>query len=276
MLLINDYKFELTSTLFIMFIIIMYTSSHAFRYCAKFTIFSVLSFLSATIFIPLMLRRPRDYRNGLLPAWGGRQISKLLGLKWEMRGKENIVQNTGCVVLINHQSCLDLLVLSEIWPVMERCTVISKKQIFYFWPFGLASWLWGTIFIDRLNGEKAQQTINKTGETIRDKKAKLCLFPEGTRNGGPELLTFKKGAFHVAISSQCPIQPVVVSNYFFLDHKKRIFDKGHIVITILPPISTEGLTKENLNELVEKSRNAMQDVYTKSSEEMKTKYFNVS
>jgi lysophosphatidate acyltransferase len=53
---------------------------------------------------------------------------------------------------------------------MERCTVISKKQIFYFWPFGLASWLWGTIFIDRLNGEKAQQTINKTGETIRDKK----------------------------------------------------------------------------------------------------------
>jgi len=44
-----------------------------------------------------------------LPAWGGRQISKLLGLKWEMRGKENIVQNSGCVVLINHQSCLDLL-----------------------------------------------------------------------------------------------------------------------------------------------------------------------
>lgn len=53
---------------------------------------------------------------------------------------------------------------------MDRCTVISKKQIFYFWPFGLASWLWGTIFIDRLNGEKAQQTINKTGETIRDNK----------------------------------------------------------------------------------------------------------
>lgn len=58
------------------------------------------------------------------------------------------------------------------------------------------------------------------------KQAKLCLFPEGTRNGGPELLSFKKGAFHVAISSQCPIQPVVVSNYYFLDHKKRIFDQG--------------------------------------------------
>jgi len=26
-----------------------------------------------------------------------------------MKGQENIVQNSGCVVLINHQSCLDLL-----------------------------------------------------------------------------------------------------------------------------------------------------------------------
>lgn len=52
------------------------------------------------------------------------------------------------------------------------------------------------------------------------------MFPEGTRHGGLELLNFKKGAFHVAISSQCPIQPVVVSKYFFLDHKKHIFDSG--------------------------------------------------
>jgi len=66
-------------------------------------------------------------------------------------------------------------VLSEIWPVMERCTVISKKEIFYLWPFGLASWLWGTIFIDRLNVKSAQNTINKTGETIRQKKVIVIL-----------------------------------------------------------------------------------------------------
>ncbi|XP_060866516.1 1-acyl-sn-glycerol-3-phosphate acyltransferase beta-like isoform X1 [Metopolophium dirhodum] len=276
MLLINDYKFEITSTAAIMFIIIMYTSSHAFRYYAKYTIFSVLSYISATIFLPLMLWRPRDYRNGLLPAWGGRQVSKILGITWEMKGKENIVQNSGCVVLINHQSCLDLLVLSEIYPVMEKCTVISKKEIFYFWPFGLASWLWGTIFIDRLNAESAQRTLNKTGEAIRHKQAKLCMFPEGTRHGGPELLNFKKGAFHVAISAQCPIQPVVVTQYFFVDHKKRTFDPGHAVITILPPIPTEGMTKEDLPSLIEKSRTAMQEAYTKSSAEIKTEYYNVS
>jgi lysophosphatidate acyltransferase len=61
-------------------------------------------------------------------------------------------------------------VLAEIWPVMERCTVISKKEVFYLWPFGLACWLWGTIFIDRLNVEKAQNTINSTGDIIRKNK----------------------------------------------------------------------------------------------------------
>ncbi|XP_050523158.1 1-acyl-sn-glycerol-3-phosphate acyltransferase beta-like isoform X2 [Daktulosphaira vitifoliae] len=273
---VSDYKFEITSTITIMLIIIMYTSCHVFRYYTKYAIFSVLSFISATVFIPLMIWRPRDYRNGLLPAWGGRQISKILGLTWEFRGKENIVKDSGCVVLINHQSCLDLLVLAEIWPVMDKCTVISKKEIFYFWPFGLASWLWGTIFIDRLNVESAQSTINKTAETIRQKQARLCMFPEGTRHCGDDLLPFKKGAFHVAISSQVPIQPIVVSHYTFLDHEKRIFNSGHSVITILPSISTEGLNKENLSDLIDKTRSVMNDVFKNSTEELKTKYNEVS
>nr|CAD7204614.1 unnamed protein product [Timema douglasi] len=176
------------------------------------------------------------------PAWGARQISKLLGLQWEVRGMENAVNDTGCVILINHQSALDLLVLAELWPRLERCFVISKKEVFYLWPFGLAAWLWGT--------------------------AKLCMFPEGTRHNGTTLLPFKKGAFHVAISSQTPIQPVVVSRYYFLDNAKKIFNPGKSIITILPAIPTAGLGKEDLNDLMERTRDAMLDVYARVSEEV--------
>lgn len=59
---------------------------------------------------------------------------------------------------------------------MDDCTVISKKEVFYLWPFGLATWLWGTIFIDRLNAEKAQESVNKTGKTIRDRKVESVFF----------------------------------------------------------------------------------------------------
>jgi lysophosphatidate acyltransferase len=52
------------------------------------------------------------------------------------------------------------------------------------------------------------------------------MFPEGTRNGSATLLPFKKGAFHVAIASQTPIQPIVVSRYNFLDDHKKVFNSG--------------------------------------------------
>lgn len=63
------------------------------------------------------------------------------------------------------------------------------------------------------------------------------MFPEGTRHGGHDLLPFKKGAFHVALSSECPVQPVIVSQYYFLDSKKRIFDKGEYFVCVRMVVS---------------------------------------
>lgn len=74
------------------------------------------------------------------------------------------------------KSALFFPVLAEVWPVLQRCTVIAKREVFYMWPFGLACWLWGTIFIDRLNVERAQSTVNKTGETIRSKQVSYMLL----------------------------------------------------------------------------------------------------
>jgi len=238
-----------------MILAVLWNVSSMARYYLKFTIFILLSLIFATVPIPLMLLKPRDSRNALLPAWGLRMSAWILGLKHKVEGKENIVKNSGSVVLINHQSALDLIVLAELWPIMDDCTVISKKEVFYLWPFGLATWLWGTIFIDRLNAEKAQDTVNSTGKTIRDRKARVLMFPEGTRSMKEKLLPFKKGAFHVAIASQCPIQPVVVDRYTFLG--KSRFDTGNITISILPSISTEGKTKDDIPLLMEKAYTAM-------------------
>lgn len=248
-------------------IILLYNLSQTAKYVLKFTFLSLGLFTAATLFIPVMLLRPRDSRNGLFAAWGARQLSKILNISWTMRGKEHIVKDSGCVLLINHQSVLDLITLGEIWPIYEKCTVIAKQEIFYVLPFGLACWLWGTIFIDRLNVEKAQKTINSTGEIIKNKKMKLCMFPEGTRHGGETLLPFKKGAFHVAIASQTPIQPIVVSQYYYVDDRTKKFDSGKNIISILPPIPTEGLTKDNVSDLMERTYKVMSEEYAKITKE---------
>ncbi|XP_071454954.1 1-acyl-sn-glycerol-3-phosphate acyltransferase alpha-like [Hetaerina americana] len=253
---------------FFLVLTVLYYVSSTFRYLAKFIIFALLSVLSASIFIPLMLKKPRDPRNANLPAWGSRQTAKILGLTWEIRGMENILKDDGGVVLINHQSCLDLIVLAHIWKIMDRCTVIVKKAVFYLWPFGLAAWLWGTIYIDRNNKETSRTAVNSTSIAIKERKAKILMFPEGTRHNGETLLPFKKGAFHVALAAEAPLLPIVNSRYYFLDHKNRRFDGGRIIMTILPPIPTKGKTVEDLDALIEETRKAMVEVHHKTSREV--------
>ncbi|KAK7874418.1 hypothetical protein R5R35_001513 [Gryllus longicercus] len=249
-------------------VVLLYNCSAAFRYHARFTFFTLWLMVTSSGPIPLMLLRPRNWRNALIPSWFARGLSWLLGISWEIRGMENVkAVEEGCVVLINHQSALDMLVFAELWPRLGNGAVISKKEVFYLWPFGLATWLWGTIFIDRLNSEKARSTISSTANIIRQKKVKLCMFPEGTRNDGKALLPFKKGAFHVALDAQRPLLPVAVSRYYFLDAKTKKFDGGSNIISILPPVPTKGLGRNDLDELIEKTRAIMDAEVTRISEE---------
>ncbi|KAJ8921855.1 hypothetical protein NQ315_008487 [Exocentrus adspersus] len=251
-------------------LVILWRISSVARYWIKFLVFGLVSVFSSCAPIPIMLLRPRDSRNALLPAAGLRACCRFLGITHSVEGLENTVKNSGCVILLNHQSMLDLIVLACLWPVMDNCTVISKKEVFYMQPFGLASWLWGTIFIDRA-AKGAKDAVNKTGETIRSRKARVLMFPEGTRNMSKKLLPFKKGAFHLALASRCPIQPVAVSRFSFLGNQR--FDDGHIRIKILPQIPTEGLTVDDLPKLMDKAYNIMSenvDQITKINEEKST------
>ncbi|XP_050312830.1 1-acyl-sn-glycerol-3-phosphate acyltransferase alpha [Anthonomus grandis grandis] len=236
------------------------------RFFIKWCLFGIVSVLASSLPIPLMLVRPRDPRNALIPSAALRACCTFLGLTLKVEGHENIVQNKGTVVLINHQSALDLIVLACLWPIMDNCTVISKREILYIQPFGLASWLWGTIFISR-GSKDAQHAVNETGEIIKERKARVLIFPEGTRNMSRKLLPFKKGGFYLALASDVPIQPVAVGRYSFL--KNFRFDSGEIRIRILPAIPTEGCTKDDIPKLIEETYNVLSENVDQLSSEVK-------
>ena len=91
------------------------------------------------------------------------------------------------------------------------------------------------------------------------------VYPEGTRSKDGKLQAFKKGAFMMAIDAGVPIVPVTISG------ATKIMPKGEIKvtpstvhITIHEPISTEGYSKENISELMERTR---QKVYSALSED---------
>ena len=148
--------------------------------------------------------------------------------------------------------------LFEIWPLLGNAGPVAKKELLYFEPFGLACWMCGAEFLDR-RSKTSHADINLMGARAMDEGKKLMIFPEGTRNGAKNLsmLPFKKGAFHIAINGKLPIQPVVISEYYFLDWKKMIFNPGKVTIKVLPTINTSEYNKENIDELVTKSRDFM-------------------
>lgn len=160
---------------------------------------------------------------------------------------------------------------------MDKCTVVAKRELFYAWPFGLAAWLAGLIFIDRVRGEKARDTLNQVNSKIKKQKIKLWVFPEGTRRNTGDIHPFKKGAFHMAIDEQIPILPVVFSSYCsFLNDKKKILNAGNIIVTTLPAIPTKGLRKEDLPELMEKVHKLMQETFKQTSNEILQRYASTS
>jgi len=128
----------------------------------------------------------------------------------------------------------------------------------------------GTRFIDRRNPDKAKESMNIALDYIKENNIKLWIFPEGTRNMSDEMLPFKKGAFHLAVEGQVPILPIVYSSYRgFLNFPLKMFNPGHVIVTCLPPISTSGMTKEEIPELMERTRKLMMDVYRSSSSQVR-------
>lgn len=146
---------------------------------------------------------------------------------------------------------------------MGKSAIVVKQELLYQCPpFGIAVWLCGFLFINRKDRISAQNLINKQKEEILKNHTKLVIFPEGTRNeSASELLPFKKGAFFVAIASQTYIQPVIVSKYHYFDTRRKLFGRGKSIVKILPEISTKGMTKEDVDGLMEKTRNLMQANY---------------
>lgn len=202
------------------------------------------------------------------------------------------------VFLGNHQTELDVLFLGHMFP--KYCSVTAKKSLKYT-PFlgwfsmytPLYSSVFGqfvrlragklmdttvalskTVFIERASREQAVAAFAKAAEQMHSAKQSVYIFPEGTRSyyDHPDMLQFKKGAFHLAVQAQVPIVPVVVANYSnVLNVKKKTFRPGIIPAKVLKPIPTKGKTKEDVDALLQETRSKMVQTLKEITEKAREK-----
>jgi lysophosphatidate acyltransferase len=163
------------------------------------------------------------------------------------------------ILINNHQSALDFLTMMKVWPG-GNCSPLAKKELLYTGPFGIAIWLAGLTFIDRLNPQSSRGTLNDLAKRINKDNMRVWIYPEGSRSSRTELLPFKKGAFHLAIQAQIPIVCMVTSSYAnFFSIKERKYDfNGQVKVRVLPPFQTKGMTPDSVNQLTKHLQDTMQ------------------
>ncbi|WP_369602181.1 1-acylglycerol-3-phosphate O-acyltransferase [Hahella sp. SMD15-11] len=147
--------------------------------------------------------------------------------------------------------------------IVPKGAVSVGKSVLKWVPlFGQMYWLAGNVLINRSRRNQAVATMNATAEAMQRERKSIWIFPEGTRNRGNNMLPFKKGAFHLAVSTGAPIIPVCVSSY--LDVLKPGSGRAkEVLIEVLAPIPTVGMTAKDVPRLMEMCRNRMLEAYAR-------------
>jgi 1-acyl-sn-glycerol-3-phosphate acyltransferase len=181
--------------------------------------------------------------------------AKILGLEYELRDHDRLVNARPCILIANHQSNYDLL-MACLFRV-RRTVSLGKKELGYIPFFGLFYWLSGNIMVDRSNKKKAKASMDKVKDIIRRKGYSILIMPEGTRSKGRGLLPFKKGAFITAIHAQVPIVPIVISDWYqHIDFKR--WRAGKVIIQILPKVDVSAYKESEAEALSQHCRQLME------------------
>jgi len=135
-----------------------------------------------------------------------RLVLRRLGIRVNCRTTgSHRAPDRGCLIVANHVSYTDILVLASIRPVVFITSVELRRTF----PLGMFAWLGGSIFVERRNPADLKREINDIARTLREGHS-VVLFPEGTTFNGDTVRPFKNSLFTAALSAAAPVLPVCI------------------------------------------------------------------
>ena len=187
-------------------------------------------------------------------------------MKRTIDGLENIDQNKPYVMVMNHNSGIDIFAAYKI-PLNFRW--VSKREVFRVPFMGPLLTIHGDIPIERGNPSEAMAKVLNLGKLWLSRGASVAIFPEGTRSKTGEINRFKMGAFNLAKEANVEILPIVMTG------TNNMFRKGwlvnwtnHVAIRVMKPISVEEIAATDVKEMAQKVREQMIDELAKLREEV--------
>lgn len=155
---------------------------------------------------------------------------------WRVRvtGRERLPWNGPAVIVANHLSILDILVLYGLFRPFKW---VSKESIFRIPFVGWNMRLNDYVAIRRGDRESIKEMMARCRAHLAA-GSPILLFPEGTRSPDGVLQEFRAGAFKLAVEANCPVIPVAVSGTYagLPKHGVMLRTRMHALVRVLEPL----------------------------------------
>lgn len=176
---------------------------------------------------------------------------------WRIRveGREKVRRNATYMIVMNHQSQLDILVAFRLFVHYKW---VSKIEIFKVPLIGWNMILNRYVKLKRGDKESIEQMM-KDCEVRLAEGSSVFFFPEGTRSFDGNIKSFKLGAFQLAHKMKVPILPIVVSgtNKALPKYSMNFHGTQKILIRVFDEIPYESYKDKSVEETAETVRQFM-------------------
>jgi len=173
---------------------------------------------------------------------------------------KNLDRNSGIVVVGNHQSNMDVPLISGYFPM--DLGFVAKHEMEK-WPFyGLWMKKSHCVFLNRENPREGIKSIKKAVGIIKSGYPTV-IFPEGERSLTGEMIDFKKGSFRLATDTNGIIVPVTVKGTYAVQKRGSVLvNRGQkIKLIVDTPINVKEFSPEERKSLDVKVKNIIEENY---------------
>ena len=210
-------------------------------------------FWSVISVVASLLFPRRGYPHRCARRWA-RMLLAVNGSKIQLFGADNLLKDRPQIFFCNHQSWVDIVVLTACLPIAFKW--ISTKGVFYVPFLGWHMKRAGYISVERASFRKAAKALDTALEAIKSGDS-LIIFPEGTRSPDGSLLPFKRGGFVLALRGRFAVVPLTISGTRKILPKGSLrINKGEVKVFISPAIELEKEKPASLSELMERTRSS--------------------
>lgn len=220
-----------------------------YQYCIAFPVMLVVTLFCAlsAIVCGTLFGHEAGWWTARLWGW---TFCRMFLLPVSVVGKEKLDRRQAYILVGNHQSMFDILVMLGFMPI--RFKWMMKKELARIPLVGYACKCCGFITIDRNSRTGTRHTLEKADELLQ-RHSSLAMFAEGTRTLTGHLGPFKRGAFKLAVDEQLPIVPLSINGSFEVMPKGRKYVRHYPLRVIIHdpifPVGTDGAEVDRLREI---------------------------